>query len=116
MYAHTVTGAVLVDVEVHDYVGMHTFTGAVLVDVEVQNYVGMITFTGAVLVDVEVQDYVGMMQAVVDQLVCRKILDEHQREYVMQALILRHSHLDGKAKFARSKSYGNLMGLDSMSR
>ena len=76
----------------------------------------MHTVTGAVLVDVEVQDYVGMMQAVVDQLVCRKILDEHQREYVMQALILRHSHLDGKAKFARSKSYGNLMGLDSMSR
>ncbi|XP_067931352.1 band 3 anion transport protein-like isoform X2 [Watersipora subatra] len=71
---------------------------------------------GAVLVNVDVSDYINMMQAVVDQLVCRGHLPEDQKGYVMEALVLRHSHLSGKAKVPRSKSYGNLTGLESMSR
>ena len=72
--------------------------------------------TGLVTLDVEIHDYVSMMQTVVDSLVQSHQLASSQADYVMQALVLRHSHLDGKAKFNRSKSYGNLRGLESMSR
>ena len=65
--------------------------------------------------DVEVHDYVSMTQTVVDSLVHSHQLASSQADYVMQALVLRHSHLDGKANFNRSKSYGNLRGLESMS-
>ncbi|KAF6019968.1 SLC4A3 [Bugula neritina] len=71
---------------------------------------------GAVHVDVDAHNYISLMQAVIDRLTVKQDLPPDLQEYVMEALILRHSHQDGKPRFTRSKSYSNLMGLDSMTR
>lgn len=75
-----------------------------------------VTPTGAVHVDVDAHNYISLMQAVIDRLTVKQDLPPDLQEYVMEALILRHSHQDGKPRFTRSKSYSNLMGLDSMTR
>ena len=69
-----------------------------------------------VSLDLEVLDYVHMMQSLVDLLVKSGQLPSSQKDYVMSALLLRHSHLGTAKDLLRSRSYSNLRGLDSLSR
>ncbi|XP_025113828.1 band 3 anion transport protein-like isoform X2 [Pomacea canaliculata] len=72
---------------------------------------------GVLLFDLEASDVATIVNAVVEQMVVNDLLKEEDRGKLIRTLLLKHRHVSSRPAFLqRTKSYSNLVGLDSNER